>query len=206
MALICLAMAAESALAIDIQVKAQNQTSMVDVTYLFNGAATTVAGTDVTTAVTIPGITSGVPQVLHTTFGNLVFESDAAGNLTQTGGPAIFSIVGSTITIENTISYPTLTVKTVNPTTMADARFFLYAGEHGRAGSHHIGDDQTIPGTAVTAGVTFPFTGMAPGQVYLLSTTFGVLGFTLDTAGNVVQTSGPSVFVFTGAPLGSTIT
>lgn len=155
------------------------------------GTTQTIPGTDVQTGVTFPfeGMVGDMKfRILGSFNTEIGFELDASGNLTPLRDRDVgkFTFSGNTLTIQNTISFPTLTIKAANPTSMTEAAFKLQE----RHAFHDIGTQQRIPATEVQSGVTFPFEGMLADQHFRTLGCFNTdISFILDESGNLTPRS-----------------
>ena len=150
----------------------------------------TVPGADLATlGVTFPfeGMLVDQSFQLLSSFGDIRLVLDATGDLlpqrSSDQGKFVTSV--STLTLQNTLGFPTLTVKGAHPTSLADITFRL----RDLFFNNHLGADptRTIPGTELDGpGVSFPFEGMLIDQSFQLQSGFGDVRFVLDTAGEIV--------------------
>ena len=154
------------------------------------GSVQTIPGTDAQEGVTFEflGMVPGQRFRIRTMLGTAFFVLDSGGN-PQPFGPVdeqFMNTSGSTITIQNTISFDPLEIPARQNTTQAEVSYFLQTGENSFSfptQNRRIGATQTIAGTAVKVGVTFPFIGMAKRQTFLLRTSFGDIFLSIDDNG-----------------------
>jgi hypothetical protein len=150
----------------------------------------TVPGADLSTVgVDFPfeGMLAGQTFQLLSSFGDIRFVLDAFGGMTPQRAidQGKFAAAGSTLTLQNTISFPTLTIDSLRPTSLSDVTFRvrdLYFVNHLGATA-----TRTIPGADLPSpGVTFPFEGMLADQAFQIQSSFGDTRFVLDAGGNML--------------------
>jgi len=183
-----------------LDVKAQNPTSIEEVSYRIAGVTATVDGADADDATTLSVTLAAGNHTLQTTFGSFVLSVDGSGNIMAAAGVPV-SISGSTVTILNTVSFSPLKVKAVNNTSIQEVSHRLYSwSNYGLPANRTVdlanADDpsetnlswqgsKTILGSAAATGATFAFLGMTPHQVFYLDSSMGRVALKIDASGNL---------------------